>query len=88
MVAGWSREFVRKVSKTAIKLRQVVEVVEVDEPIDDGVDSQTRGGVDIEFAGDVFAVRNDGMLRDTKHIGYLFIAQAPNDLNEHIPLTV
>ena len=40
--------------------------------------------MDIQFAGDVLAVGNDRVGGDTQHIGNLLVAQAANDLNEHI----
>lgn len=44
--------------------------------------------MNIEFAGDVLAMRNDGVRGDTQHIGYLFVAQSAYDLHEHVSLAV
>jgi hypothetical protein len=43
---------------------QLFYVVYVNEFVHNGINSQTRGGVDIEFAGDILAVGHDGMNGD------------------------
>ena len=62
--------------------------VEVNEFVDYRVDGQSGGGMDVELAGDILAVRNDGVGGDTQHIGYLFVAQSAYNLHEHVPLAV
>ena len=62
--------------------------IDIYQTVHDGVDSQTRRRMDIQFRGDMFAVRDDGVHGDTEHVGDLFVTQAPNDLDKHIFLTV
>ena len=63
------------------------EGVDVDELVDDGVDGESGGGVDIEFAGDVLPVRDDGVHGDAQRVGNLFVTQSSDDLYEHLSLT-
>ena len=42
--------------------------------VDDRIDGQTRGRVDIQFACDVFAMGDDSMYGDAKFVRYLFVA--------------
>ena len=39
--------------------------IKVDQFVDDGIDSESGGGVDIQFAGDMLAVGNNGVHGDT-----------------------
>ena len=45
--------------------------------------------MDVEFGGDMLAVRDDRVHRDTEHVGYLLVTQPAHHLNKHIafPLT-
>ena len=44
--------------------------------------------MDIEFAGDVLAVGDDGVHGDTEYIGYLLVAQSSHHLDQHIAFAV
>ena len=44
--------------------------------------------MDIEFVCDMFAVGDDGVCRDTESVGYLFVAQSFDDVNEDFAFTV
>jgi hypothetical protein len=44
--------------------------------VDDRVDGQTCGRVDIQFARDVFTMGDDRMYRNAQLIRYLFVAES------------
>ena len=41
--------------------------------IDDGVDSKAGGGVDVQFAGDMFAVRDYRVRGYVQHVGNFLV---------------
>ena len=55
--------------------------------IHDRVDGESCGGMNIQFSGDMLAVRNDRVLGNTQYIRDLFVAQTSYPLNQYIPLT-
>ena len=64
------------------------ERIDIHQFVDDRVDSQTGRRVDIEFAGDVLAMGDNGVSRDKEHVCDLFVAQTTYHLYEHIFLAV
>ena len=55
------------------KQKESVQAVEADQVVDDGVDGQAGGGVDVQFAGYVLAVGDDGVHGYMQHVGYFFV---------------
>lgn len=53
--------------------RFLFQVVEINELIDDSIDRQTGGGMDIELGGDMLAVGDNGVHGDAKHIRDFFV---------------
>lgn len=55
---------------------QTLDVFQVDEFVDDGVDCKASGGVDLQLAGYITAVGGDGMHREVQCLGYLLVGHS------------
>ena len=61
---------------------------DVDEFVDNGVDGEPGGGVDLQLAGDVAPVGDDGVDGDAEPFGYLLVLQALDDADDDLLLAL
>ena len=57
---------------------------QLDQLIDDGVDGETTGRMDLQLSGDVAAMRNDRMRGDAEAVGYLAVRHALDDADDNL----
>ena len=51
---------------------------DINQAVDDGIDGQASGGMDLELAGDVAAMGDDGVNGDTQMVGNFLVRHALN----------
>lgn len=61
---------------------------EVDQLVDDGVDGEAGGRMDLQLAGDVAAVCDDRVERDVEMVGNHLVAHPIDDAHHHVALAV
>ena len=61
---------------------------DVDQAIDDGIDGEACGRMNLQLAGDVAAMGDDGIYRDVETVGDFLVLQALNNTNDDVAFAV
>ena len=61
---------------------------DVDQAIDDGIDGEACGRMNLQLAGDVAAMGDDGIHRDAEAVGNFLVLQALHDTDDDFTFAI